>query len=183
MTMTHTPTPITAKQTDFLRTLLTEREIDAGIRETLLENLYLLTARSASDKIAWALKLPRRAAVKSALETSWHASPEVPAGYYALEVPGGEETDGEPVLRFYRVDRPTEGKWAGYTFVKVQASDEFYPVRGHGRTAILTLIAADIEEAGARYGREIGKCWRCHRTLTSDWRNRGIGPECSKKDF
>jgi hypothetical protein len=99
-------------------------------------------------------------------------SPEVPAGRYALDF-------GDDQIRFYKVDRPTKGSWAGRTFVSVQASDEFHPVRdANSRRAILAQIAADPQAAMALYGQEIGCCGHCGRVLTSDWRKRGIGPVC-----
>ena len=98
----------------------------------------------------------------------------VAAGRYAVE-----GTDG--VLRFYRVDKPTEGKWAGYTFVKIYASDNTYPVKGAGRAAVLAEIAKDPRAAMLRYGREIGACGHCGRTLTNeDSRAKGIGPVCAQ---
>jgi hypothetical protein len=99
-------------------------------------------------------------------------SVEVPAGRYAIEFSDG--------IKFYVVDRPTEGRWAGYTFVKVQASDELYPVRNpKQREGILLEIAVDPQAAMLRYGREIGKCGHCNRTLTNaESRALGIGPVC-----
>jgi hypothetical protein len=100
----------------------------------------------------------------------------VPEGRYAADI------DGE--LRFFRVQRPTEGKWAGYTFVDAQASDDYHPIRNRAhREQVLNAIGADPEAAGVRYGRELGACCRCGRTLTSEWRTRGIGPECVKKGW
>src|SRR5882762_5721631 len=59
----------------------------------------------------------------------------VPDGRYAIDHSNG-------VVKFYVVNTPTEGKWAGYTFVKVQASDEEWPVRNRQeREAILARIA------------------------------------------
>lgn len=104
-----------------------------------------------------------------------HAKPEVdvPAGRYAVEIDG--------TLKFYVVDRPTQGRWAGYTFVKVQASDETYPIRQRSlRDQIIANIARDPRGAMLRYGKEIGKCGHCGRTLTNEVsRARGIGPVCA----
>jgi hypothetical protein len=37
-------------------------------------------------------------------------------------------------------------------------------------------------DAGPRYGREIGRCYRCNRTLTDAVsRSLGIGPDCRSK--
>lgn len=103
-----------------------------------------------------------------------HDLPDVEAGRYAVEDNG--------TLKFYQVDRPTEGKWAGYTFVKVQASDDTYPVKGHGRRRVLELIAKDPKAAMIRYGKEIGSCGKCGRTLTDEESRRmGIGPICAQK--
>lgn len=100
---------------------------------------------------------------------------DVPAGRYALASERG--------VRFYRVDRPTQGQWAGRTFVKVQAGDVDHNIRNYNdRQAILREIAADPKEAMLRYGREIGSCGHCGRTLTNDEsRAAGIGPICRGK--
>lgn len=101
---------------------------------------------------------------------------EAPAGRYALR---GE--DG--VVKFYRIDKPTKGKWAGWTFLKVQASDDLYPVRNKAEKArIIAAIEADVEGAERLYGQELGKCARCGRTLTDETsRAYGIGPDCRAK--
>ena len=62
--------------------------------------------------------------------------PDVPEGRYAVEVDG--------VLKFYRYDRPTEGKWAGATFLKVQASDDLWPIKSlTEKVRILALVDGD----------------------------------------
>ena len=96
----------------------------------------------------------------------------MPAGRYAVDTEEGH-------LAFYRVDRPTEGKWAGYTFVKVQASDELHRVRGQAAKAVLAKMAVDPTAAMLRYGQDIGECGHCGRTLTDETsRQLGIGPVC-----
>lgn len=99
----------------------------------------------------------------------------VPAGRYAI----GEGED----LRFYQVDKPTEGRWAGYTFIKIQASDDLYPVRDRDRRdGILREIAKDPRAASIRYGHELGSCGVCGRTLTDpESIAAGIGPVCAGK--
>jgi hypothetical protein len=99
----------------------------------------------------------------------------VPAGRYAVVTPLG--------TKFYRIDKPVKGSWKGWTFVKVQASDDLYPVRSVAqRTQVLEAIAADVLGASQRYGRELGVCGVCGRTLTDpDSRARGIGPVCESK--
>lgn len=100
--------------------------------------------------------------------------PPFPAGRYAVEI--------NDVLKFLKVDIPTEGRWKGFTFVKVQASDDLYPVKGALRELALDAIAEDPREAMLRYGREIGRCGHCGRTLTdAESRAYGIGPICRQK--
>ena len=105
------------------------------------------------------------------------AAPEadVPAGRYAIV----DEADGR--IRFFVVDRPTEGRWAGRVFVSEQASDEKFPVRGARRGEVLAAIAVDPREAMIRYGHELGRCGNCGRTLTDETsRAMGIGPDCAR---
>lgn len=92
---------------------------------------------------------------------------DVPAGYYALTA--------DDITKFYRVT-----KWEGRTYLKIQASDEFHPIRNRTTKAmIIDCIRKDIPGAMAAYGQHIGRCGRCHRTLTDELsRSRGIGPDC-----
>src|ERR1044071_3448512 len=74
----------------------------------------------------------------------------VPAGRYAL--PRHDDRDG---CRFFRVEKPTEGTWAGRTFVKRQAGDDWYPVRDvNTRASILREIGKDVRGALELYGHE-----------------------------
>ena len=103
--------------------------------------------------------------------------PDVPAGRYALRDDNGKTNN----VRFYKVDCPTEGRWAGWTFLSVQASDDLFPIKDRATKAhILRRIAEDPQAAMLLYGKEIGKCGHCGRTLTNDEsRERGIGPVCA----
>ena len=100
---------------------------------------------------------------------------QVPDGYYAVEVDG--------VTKFYKVNTPLQGKWKGFTFVEVQASDDFWPLRDRAaRARVLGLVAKDVRGALVLYGRKIGRCGVCGRTLTDEEsRAAGIGPVCAGK--
>ncbi len=155
-----------AKQMDFLRSLVAERP---GVAT---DPTGKWTKREASAEITRLLAMPRSAeATKAADDT-----PDVPAGRYAV---GG--ADG--VLRFYLVDRPTEGRWAGRTFLSVMASEEKHPVKSPSmRNLILKAIAVDPKAASLLYGKEIGHCGVCGRKLTdTDSRAKGIGPICAAR--
>lgn len=157
------------KQHDFIVSLAGERVLPEGAQGDYVRSLVAGTARTpdrdqASRIIEWLLALPRQAA----------GGADVPAGRYALVHPERGHVE------FFRVDRPEEGKWAGYTFVKQQASDDLYPVKGARAKEILSRIAEDPHAALIRYGHELGCCGRCGRTLTDEVsRAMGIGPECA----
>lgn len=91
---------------------------------------------------------------------------DVKSGRYAIE------KDGK--LMFYSVK---VGK--ARVFVDVWASDARWPVKNmQERIRILEAILAD-PDAGPRFGREIGRCYVCGRTLTDETsRSLGIGPVC-----
>ena len=92
---------------------------------------------------------------------------KVDTGRYAVE-----KDDG--TLMFYSVK-------VGYArvFVDVWASDARWPVNNPAEVKrILTAIEND-PDAGPRFGREIGRCYVCGRTLTDETsRALGIGPVC-----
>jgi Family of unknown function (DUF6011) len=100
--------------------------------------------------------------------------PVVPDGRYAMSMDG--------VVKFYKVNTPTQGKWRDFTFVEAQASDEFYPVKGALKSIVLGLIAIDPQAATELYGKALGVCGICGRTLTNEEsRKRGIGPICAQE--
>lgn len=99
----------------------------------------------------------------------------VPPGHYALEI--------NDEVKFFKVDRPTTGRWAGRTFVMLQVSDDYYPVKNYSsRDDILARIGRDPQSAMLLYGQKIGRCGHCGRTLTNKKsRQLGIGPICRTK--
>lgn len=102
--------------------------------------------------------------------------PDVPAGFYATpSATGNNDYD------FWSVDRPTEGRWAGRTFVdRVIGGRSNTPVRGAtARQALEAINSEGIEVARIRFAQELGRCWKCGRHLTDDESRRlGIGPVC-----
>lgn len=119
-------------------------------------------------------ELPR---VKAATGSAPVKYPLVDDGRYAIVVDG--------VTKFYRVRRVENRNRPGsmLTFLDVQASDEWHPIKAaSAKLEILKAIAADPKAAMLRYGNEIGSCGKCGRTLTDDdSRTRGIGPICAAK--
>lgn len=162
---------VSEKQLDFIRGLYGERDLTILDKKQVkfLEEFPLetMTRKQASRVIESLLELPK------AKQHTFQHHPEIPAGRYAVDNNEGE-------LRFYIVDRPTEGRWAGYIFVSVLASDEKHPIKGAAKEVILKRIAEDPAGAMNRFGLEIGACGRCGRTLTNvHSRMRGLGPVCA----
>jgi hypothetical protein len=110
----------------------------------------------------------------------------VPDGRYAARQDENDEYD------FFRVSRPKSGRFKDAVKVQTQHSDllkemiVLWPsgrvsVYSRGSEANFLLAILDPRSAGIRYGRHIGKCMKCGKTLT-DNRSRyyGIGPDCEK---
>lgn len=137
-----------------------------------------LTLQEASDLITElkAMPIPKQPVPASASPHRSH--PDVPAGHYAIP-----SLTGNNDLDFFRVDRPTEGKWAGRTFVKrVIGGRPSSPVRGQTARQALELIAAQPEKSALLYAQELGRCSRCNRHLTDELSRRcGMGPECRSR--
>jgi hypothetical protein len=86
-------------------------------------------------------------------------------------------------LRFFKVNTPTEGRWAKFTFVnEVFGGGNKIAIRNRQvRDSVLTAISND-SDALARYGQELGECGVCGRELTDEQsRAIGIGPVCREK--
>jgi hypothetical protein len=120
-------------------------------------------------------RLPDTGAVRQEMAKAY----DVPAGHYAVE-----SLTGNNDLDFFRVDRPTEGRWAGRQFVnRVIGGKPSVAVRGvTALKAAEAIVKAGPEKAAQRYGQEIGRCSRCNRHLTDETsRAAGMGPECRSK--
>lgn len=174
MSTTTIPAPATRKQIDYIKDLIDEREV-AG-KPKLKETAENLSKRLASAWIERLKELPREKVQQSSGRSFKTIETNVPAGHYAV-------TGQDGTTDFYCVNRPTEGKWAGYIFVKLQLSDEYQNVPFRNSQAILDKIEKDGPEAASkRYGKELGRCGVCKRTLTNnDSIERGIGPVCAAK--
>ena len=149
-----------------------------GANALLVESGAEAVSKSGASKlIDWLKEQPRKAAAVSAAVDMRDVA-EVPAGRYAVDTNNGAVNE----LAFYKVDRPTGGRWAGYVFVKhIVGGDEQRLSRAAGAAVLDKIAAAGAEAASARYGHEIGECGVCGRRLTNDdSRARGIGPVCAE---
>lgn len=115
---------------------------------------------------------------KTTLKVSKDTFPDVPDGYYAVQDSGPDD------WKFYRVSTGRDDRYAGRRFLKVQASDELHSVRNPSVYCAVfnTIRSMGVQESMAAYGQHIGRCGRCHRTLTdAESRAYGIGPDCRSK--
>ena len=196
--------PPTPKQTAFLRSLLAER---AGVPEAedlrRMLNAHreagTLSKTSVSKAIDALLKIDRPVAEKPEAPArpapAWDPSKGTIAREALEAIPSGRYfVDGT----FLKVDRPDNGRWAGFIFVKVirNISGSFEDVR---RVAILNpesasgrvdeshrlaveALASDPKAAAVAFGMKTGSCCICGRTLTDpESVKAGIGPICAAK--
>ncbi len=169
--------PISQPQFDLIHKLREQKDLskieDARQRNFLNDpsNVQRLNKDQAHSAINLLLSLPTLYGQREPTDDE----SKVGEGRYFIVDP---TTDEE---RFFRVDKPTEGRWKGYTFLKVRASDHFYPIKDkERREAILAEIAKEPVQAMNEYGIRLGHCGRCGRTLTNiDSRLRGLGPICA----
>lgn len=185
------PAPITAQpdaseaQVKFINSLMGEVELTDEQRsgaETALEGG--LTKSQASSWISRLLELKKtQPKMRSVTTASREPLPDVPAGRYAI-------TGQDDSTDFYKVDRPEEGKWAGYTFVKLLVAsggfgDDLSEQRvsfAQIRSVLERILEDGPEKAMKRYGHELGECGHCGRTLTNpESIELGIGPVCAGK--
>lgn len=174
----------TEKQIDFIKKLGDDRDYSKLDGQTvkaegleyhalrLYQNVALegglVSKKAASALIDMMLDLPFPAKTVKGV-TGFES---VPDGRYAIDNASGKG------IVFYKVYTRRNGSRG----VSLQVSDDFIPVRLSDVTGVLERIEVDVEGAFARYGREIGKCGVCNRTLTQqDSIDRGIGPKCASK--
>lgn len=139
---------------------------------------------------------------KAGVQSVTYSRPAPPPTLIPLEllnvIPEGRfatRPDSETPYTFVRITKPTKGKFVGAVKVQTQHGDvldmalTYYPESGHYRfwrdkascEAFMLLLIVDYQQAMIQYGREIGRCCVCGKTLTDERsRHYGIGPECEK---
>jgi len=95
----------------------------------------------------------------------------VPEGRYAVDAEEGH-------TMFVKVVRYPSGAYV----VMLQVSDDFTRMgKPAARTVMGKIFAQGIKESAIRYGRELGVCGVCGRTLTNpESRAVGMGPKCAE---
>jgi Family of unknown function (DUF6011) len=140
-----------------------------------------LSPSRATEIITWLTGkgyTPKRTQQAPAERAARKPYPRIPAGRYATDSrTGNNSTD------FWLIEVPTEGKWAGYSFVRrVIGGRPETDIRGpEARAALEAIEAAGPEAARDRYSDELDQCWKCNSHLTDDLsRLTHIGPDCCK---
>lgn len=122
------------------------------------------------DAVRQSIRVQGRGREGRELMASVRPRVEVPEGRYAVR---GDDDK----VRFYHVKRYPSGA----TLLFVQAGDEEHRItKGAMRAVLQGIWDAGVDESGLLYGRELGACDKCGRTLTDDEsRARGRGPICA----
>lgn len=170
--------PATERQRAFLFSLIEERPMAADVENIHPDKVPTYTKAEASNAIKNLLGHPKENGTygKPSTVAAAFKMPDVPEGHYAIP----SET-GNNDLDFFRIDKPTEGRWAGRTFVKrIVGGKPDFGVRGEAAVKVAErIVAAGVKEAALLYGQEIGRCCRCNRHLTDEAsRAFGMGPDC-----
>lgn len=154
------------KQVAYVSTLLAEREVPQDLEE--IAALESWTSEQASELIRGLKVAPRKPR-----DEAVQVFPNVPDGRYAIP-----NSSGKGDLVFWKVWTRRDGSRG----VDLQISDDYLPVARAQAQGVLERIALDPKEASAQYGKEIGSCGVCGRTLTDETsREIGIGPVCRRR--
>ena len=194
--MNKEPNTITEKQHNFIVKLVSQKDL-VGVPErcklTQEQLTWLgthgdgesgeldrLSMESASFVIGELLALNDKP-----VQTKLQVEEPVPdAGYYFINDPTRKDEEDNPIPSFFKVQKGKEGtRWEGYTFLEIQASDYFYPIKDiERRSLIFAEILKDPVNAMNEYGLRLGRCGVCNRTLTDRHSIlRGIGPICAAR--
>jgi len=161
--------PVTENRAKFVRDLLDERVVPAEAAARLLARLAVnaVTNGEARTYIEWLKKQDRLPVA------------EVPDGRYAVHNDDQSVND----IAFYKVENVTEGRWAGWTFVKqIVGPNEQNLSKGQARRILAKITAMGLRESSQLFGRSTEKCGVCNTNLTNqESREYGIGPNCRAK--
>lgn len=169
--------PASDKQIAYVLGLQEERTLPPNYDPLSEATMRKMEKDVVSASIRMLKEFPRK---ESSKHESSRALAAIPPGRYAL--PGA---DGD--WDFLQVDKPTEGRWKGYVFIKrlIGAPGDYRKVNVDPATrgSLLNRIAADPKAAMVAYGRQTSVCGRCSSPLTDKTsREIGIGPVCRTKD-
>lgn len=179
-----TPQPATQKQKDYLNKLLAARP---GFRD--IENLWPHRVETFSKEMASAKIQETLEVAAEVIESHWSASSDLTSllegvddGYFAL--PSKSGTNDLDFIRISsnqgRANAANKGKRRVNRFlgghgnidIRIAEQIEFAKI-------VVALSIKERREANALFGREIGRCGCCGKSLTDEIsRAEGLGPIC-----
>lgn len=173
--------PATEKQVALITKLLDEKDwgkdgvLTSENSETAMNvcDRKTIGKREASDLIGQLLKLDIEKKSAGQKQT-W---PTVPEGRYALQAEDGTVT-------FYKVDRPDQGRWAGYIFTKriVGSPGDWAEFRVPLAPTMDAIEKMGAMESARLFGYKAKACGRCSSPLsTVQSRAAGYGEVCAEK--
>lgn len=174
--------PASEKQVAYVLGLYKERDLPPNHTQYTADRLRLMERDDVSSEINLLKTYPHAVRYENGKQRKeW----SMPAGRYALYHEAGPGV-GTGKWRFYQVDKPTKGKWDGYTFIKqlIGAPGNYRqePIRREQRDALLQRIEDDPKKAMADFGFQSGHCGKCSSPLTNpESLQLGIGPVCRGK--
>lgn len=174
--------PVTERQKDYIMGLQEERVLPESYLVVERDALDTWESADAHSTINLLKTFPRKAATSTNTRKQW----EMPEGRYALLHEFGTDSNPDSAWWFFQVDKPTEGRWKGYTFIKrlIGAPGAYRKIDmdERDRNFWLAAIEANPKQAMIDYGLQSGVCGRCASPLTDpDSLARGLGPICAGK--
>lgn len=176
------PMPPSEPQIKYVLGLQGERDLPGDYKVKTDTDLRAMDKVEVSGLIGMLKLLRRQDSAKA--QPSW----SMPSGRYAVKVPRGGPQENDHEWRFFLVDKPTDGKWKGYTFIKrlIGGGDNGdyrkVDMPAASRNNTLNDIEADWQQAMIDFGKQSGSCGHCGRALSNeDSLARGIGPICAGK--
>lgn len=185
--------PATTPQLNYINVLIEQKDHDlvSGMpAETLMDVMggKQISKQEASALIRVLKACPGKAVAAAnneniaAANAAW---PSVPAGRYAIY--RTTEATGESILRFYQVDKPENGKWAGRVFLSLLVGSpgnwtKLSIKQSKDKNTVMAHIGKDARAAAVEFGRKAKVCGRCLSPL-SHVRSRaaGYGQACAEK--
>jgi hypothetical protein len=181
--------PLTEKQRSFLLKLSAAKIADWDGSAEQVAVIDRLSKSEASRAISRLLDAPDQPA-KSSANPALSNFPDIPAGAYALEESWSTDTNGDGAdegiaVQFYKVDRPTEGRWAGRTFVKALFGAPRNWREEKLNFSVQLAVANKINKIGAEecarlFGQKSECCGSCYSPLSKQQsRAAGYGETCA----
>lgn len=182
--------PPSEKQVSYVLVLQDERQLPDGYTVKSEAIIKGMERDAVSADITFLKTLPRKVGGE-AINRQW----SMPEGRYALHW-GESGPTGWTGWHFYEVDKPSEGRWVGYTFIKrligAPGTYQKVDIKRSDRDEVLRAIEEDPKRAMVDYGKQARVCGRCASPLSNDDKphphdgltsiQRGIGPVCMFKD-